>query len=167
MIEIALIAALLQCPKYPLAWLMRDRNRDLRSVVRKIDRGAPFACALKLKASWHAVAHGVYEFVPESQRAELTKQFAVRWRRLARQFVADYFEPEYHSLKHGMRAAVGGFSVAVGKEEIPGQPAPREKMQAIGGSEYGSRVEDWRGTPKVRPIRWLPVSSGSASRAGP
>ena len=30
-----------------------------------------------------------------------------------------------------------------------------------------SRVEDWRGIPKVKPICVLPVSSGSASIAEP
>jgi hypothetical protein len=40
-------------------------------------------------------------------------------RRLAQQFLSEYFEPEYNSLKHGMRAHVGGFSVAVGVDKNP------------------------------------------------
>jgi len=134
----ALIGALAQCPRYPLAWLSRYTNRDLRAVVRKINQGMPFPCALKARPSWRAIADGVHEFVPEPKRAELTTEFGDLWRRLAREFLEDYFEPEYNSLKHGMRAAVGGFSVAVGREDTPGQPAPAERMQRIGGSEHGS-----------------------------
>ena len=134
----ALIAAFVQSPKFPLAWLMRYTNRDLREVVRKIDQRVAFPCALRAHPSWDAVAHGVFQYLPEEARIELTERFTVLWGRFSREFLADYFEPEYNSLKHGMRAAVGGFAVAVGREDIPGVPAPRERMRTIGGSEYGS-----------------------------
>jgi hypothetical protein len=71
----ALVAAIVQCPKYPLAWLARYTNNDLRSVVGKIDRGTAFPSALKAKPSWHSIAAAVYEFVPEPPRSNLTQRF--------------------------------------------------------------------------------------------
>ena len=45
---------------------------------------------------------------------------------------------EYNSAKHGLRTSLGGFSLRVGLEETPGIPAPRDKMQSLGGSVFGT-----------------------------
>ena len=134
----ALLAALLQCPTFPLGWLLRYKNSDLRSVVRKINANEPFPSFLRAGVSWHAVAAIVHEGMGEPKQQELADDYGTLWKGLAREFAEDHFEPEYNSLKHGMRASVGGFSVSIGLQSEPGVRAPQEKMQAIGGAEYGS-----------------------------
>lgn len=44
----------------------------------------------------------------------------------------------------------GGFTLAIGIEEVPGVPAPAEAMQAMGGSRFGSTffVSERAGTKK-------------------
>ena len=41
-------------------------------------------------------------------------------------------------MKHGLRVRPGGFSLAFGPEDVPGVPAPPEKMSYLGGSDFGS-----------------------------
>jgi hypothetical protein len=52
--------------------------------------------------------------------------------------VNDAFVSEYNSIKHGLRTGFGGFSMAIGPEAVPGEPAPPEAMHSLGGSEHGS-----------------------------
>lgn len=132
----ALICGFIQCPRYPLAWLMRYTNSDLRSVVSKLHRGDQFPNALVGSPSWERVSAVVHAIAPADIRDALTQRYAELWRRLAHDFLDERFEPEYNSLKHGMRPAVGGFSVAAGVEPAPGT-APAE-MQTVGGSDFGS-----------------------------
>ena len=117
---------------------MKYKNRDLRSVVSKINKGVGFPCTLNGRPSWDTISRAVHHFVPEQKHTDISERFGTLWRRLARQFIDDYFEPEYNSLKHGMRATVGGFSVAVGRETTYGTPPSPENMHTIGGSEHGS-----------------------------
>jgi len=134
----AFIAALVQSPRFPIGWLARYTNADLRSVVRKIHEERAFPCALKEHPSWTAVANLVFGLIAEPTRTELVEHFPRFWYRLANRFLEERFEPEYNNLKHGLRAHVSGFGISVGIQDSPDVPAPRERMQSIGGSEYGS-----------------------------
>jgi hypothetical protein len=52
------------------------------------------------------------------------------------------------------------------EQHLSGSLSPRSPSLRFPSPLIG-RVEDWRGAPKVRPIRGLPVSCGSASIAKP
>jgi hypothetical protein len=45
---------------------------------------------------------------------------------------------EYNSIKHGFRAAPGGFHLSIGQEESYGVAPPAEKMAYAGGSTFGT-----------------------------
>ena len=144
----ALTAALVQAPKYPLGWMM-SYQKELKSIVQKIQNGRKeLLSPLQRKPSWDSVADAVFEFCPGHVRADASRNFARVWRRFAGEFLEASFEPEYNSLKHGMRAHVGDFSVAMGEESIFGQGASPENMKTIGGTEYGSTF--WMRPRKVQ-----------------
>lgn len=146
----ALVGGLLQCPQYPLAWLMRYTNADLRSVVGAIHRSQAFPNALAERPSWRTVAEAVLAIAPDAIRDELVVRYSALWQRFAADFLDARFEPEYNSLKHGMRPSVGGFSVAAGLEQSPGE-APAE-MTPVGGSNYGSTF--WLGARRLDGSRY-------------
>lgn len=163
----ALIAAWLQCPTYPVGWLAKYTNHDLRSVVRKINARTQLPCFVHPEISWQAVSAAIHEYCDESKRDEAIEDYATLWERLARDFAEEHFEPEYNNLKHGMRASVGGFSVSISAPHPPGQAAPKESMNPIGRAEYGStfwmpprRLDDCKFTyelSKNRSSGWSPT----------
>src|SRR2546423_1277146 len=122
----ALIGATVQVPLYPLGWMTAYRNSELRNVIEKIHQGRGVLSPLKRTATWESVAEAIFEYMPEPTKTEIIKAFARLWHRLAEEFIDEAFEPEYNSLKHGMRALVSGFSVAIGQETTYGQAVPRE-----------------------------------------
>lgn len=145
---LSFLGAVTQCPTFPLAWLMQYHNSELRSVVQKIhDRRGELPSPLKARPSWPAIANAVFEYVPEPKRAELTERFSRFWYRLAAEFLEEPFEREYNSLKHGMRAQIGGVTVALSPPHPPGERAQDEVMQTIGASDYGSTF--WNATRKL------------------
>lgn len=148
-----LIGAITQCPSFPLAWLMQYTNLELRTVVQKIHhRRGGLPSPLKARPSWSAIADAVFERLPEPTRTEMTQEFARLWHRLAAGFLDDTFEPEYNSLKHGMRAHVGGFAVAIGPARGTGtRTADDGPMKTIGACEYGSTY--WERTRKIPGFR--------------
>lgn len=142
----ALLGAFIQAPNYSIGWLSTYRNRELRAVVEKIHCRQALPCALNAwPPSWSAISGAIHEHIPAEDRTEVSKQFAALWRRLAGEFLAEDFEPEYNHLKHGMRAHVGGFSLAVGLTPQSGEPPP--EMTPIGSTEYGSTISIQRKLP--------------------
>jgi hypothetical protein len=158
----ALLAAFVQVPSYPLAWVLMYRNDQLRSVVSKIDSGVSVPSPLKAEPSWDSIAAAVFQFVEEPTRSAITVGFAQFWTHLAGDFLDPSFEPEYNNLKHGMRSRVGGFSVAMGRQTTPGERAPAENMSFVGGAEYGSTF--WMPPQRVRPHRFTFELTKSVAR---
>jgi hypothetical protein len=135
----ALLVAFGQVPGFILGWLMAYKNPELRSAVTKIHKGTELRSALEARPTWKSLSVAVHEFVDEAHRERVSGAFAELWRRTAEEFASESFEPEYNSLKHGMRSQVGGFSVAIGEEKAHGEPpSTPESMASIGRSEYGS-----------------------------
>jgi len=136
----ALLCALAQSPQFPLGWMLRYRNEELRSVVEAIDGERVFPHLLTIDAvSWKSLSLMVHSHIPEAAaRLGLVEKFATFWGRMAHQLLSDSHQDEYNALKHGLRVMPGGFSIAFGVEKVPGQRAPPEDMRSLGGSAFGS-----------------------------
>lgn len=136
----ALLCALAQAPQFPLGWMLRYRNEELRAVVEAIDGERLFPHLLTTNAvSWNSLSVMVHRQIPEaSTRPGLVDKFATLWGRVARQLLSDSHQDEYNALKHGLRVMPGGFSIALGVEEVPGQLAAPDDMRSLGGSAFGS-----------------------------
>ncbi len=136
----ALSAATIQASSCPMGWMLRYNNEDLREIIAKISQGTVEHCRFPASSDWNGLAAAVVELssVPVVEQPEVVSCFAKMWSRLADDFLDGAQENEYNSLKHGMRARPGGFSLRIGAEIIPGEPAPAEAMKLLGASEYGS-----------------------------
>ncbi len=138
---LALLCSLVQSPECVIGWMLSYKNSELRNVVRKIsDREDVYSMLKDKPVTWELLARHVHSPLnfDEEKRKWIQKGFKHLWSQFAHDFLDESSSNEYNSAKHGMRARAGGFYLAVGPEENPGVPAPPEKMQSLGGSEFGT-----------------------------
>lgn len=138
----ALAAAAVQAPQCVVGWMLSYRNEDLLDVVRGMVAGQPAVRRDPSVAdpSIDALATSVMNTTQyeQAKRDRLAHDFARVWRRWSAELLDERAASEYNSFKHGMRASLGGFSLAIGSEQEPGAPAPPETMHSLGGSLFGS-----------------------------
>jgi hypothetical protein len=136
----ALLAATAQIPTFPMGWMLRYQNQDLREVVTAIESERPFHSLLvERPVTWRTISALVHSYIPgPAERLGLIDRAATFWSRMAQQFLSDHHQNEYNALKHGLRVMPGGFSIAFGVEKTPGQPAAPEDMTSLGGSQFGA-----------------------------
>jgi hypothetical protein len=138
----ALLCATVQAPVCPHAWMIKYRNRDLYSVVEKIHDRRPILSLVKEdRLSWQIVSDIVHVslVLDDKEKERVIKQrFGQMWSRFASRFLDKGLNAEYNSIKHGLRVRPGGFQLAIGLEEEPGSPAPKERRHLLGKSDYGS-----------------------------
>lgn len=140
----ALVFAVLQSPGHIAAWMQIYTPSQLRRLVAVVDDrnlGLPYT---KLKGgdeklTWERISKALNSpNESEERRQEIREEFAWLWKRFARDFLNDRFDNEYNSIKHGLRAGPGGFSMSIGPQAEKGKAAPPESMISMGGSKYGS-----------------------------
>jgi len=138
----ALISAAVQAPRCVPGWIVSYSNRDLYSVIRKINKQAPFKTKLvDDRISWKKLVDLIFSWVvfDDEDKAQWVRDgFVSLWSRFANDFLDEGFTGEYNSIKHGLRIKSGGFYLAFGIQEEPGIPAPKDKMRLMGKSDYGS-----------------------------
>lgn len=137
----ALICATVQAPDCVVGWLLKYQNRELTSVTKKIHKYQPVLSRLQLKpVCWETVAIEINSFDSNDsgKDEQMRKAFGELWRRFAHDFLNEKTASEYNSIKHGLRVSMGGFTLAIGHETVPGVPAPPEAMRSMGGSPFGT-----------------------------
>jgi hypothetical protein len=165
----ALLCAIVQAPDCIVGWLLKYQNRDLVAVVRKICERESFYTKWQVsRVTWEVLADIVFSNVntgDDEKHARIRKNFARLWGRFASYFLDKKHEFEYNSIKHGLRAKMGGFYFAMGEEDVPGEPAPPERMRLIANSEFGSsffipqRLHDGRNfSISHQALNWHPQS---------
>jgi hypothetical protein len=158
----AILFATIQAPDCVIGWLQKYDAKDLRQLIEKVQQGKPIRSKLRSQPhSWHAVAHMVLPPIAfqdtREQEDKIKEQFAASWVRFAQDFLEEKSTQEYNSIKHGFRISNGGFSLSIGKADTWGIPAPPERMQVLGGSEYGSsfftaeRIVDPKNAENITP----------------
>jgi hypothetical protein len=138
-----LIAALLQAPHSPQAFVGQCKTDQLRRIIRKIttcDTIELIAPRLKV-LSWPTVARLVHARASsdEGQVAKLAEGFGAFWQRLAEECTDSSHVAEYNGLKHGFRVGYGGIRLDLGPAltDIDSIPADAE-WTSLGGSDTGS-----------------------------
>jgi hypothetical protein len=137
----ALLAATIQAPKCPLGWMLTYRDKELKNVINNITLEHDIYTRLKDKEiTWKGLAHLVHKnaVIDNERKTTLCDNIGMAWKRFADDFLKDSNYFEYNSAKHGLRIMPGGFYLSIGKAEQWGIPAPPEKMECLGGSNYGS-----------------------------
>jgi len=138
----SLLCGSVQAPRCIHAWMLKYRPSEVREILRNIEKHESFPWLLRAKQpSWYVISDYVLmSLVLEDKEKEehIKRGFARFWSRLAADFVKQPFTDEYNSIKHGLRVRSGGFSLAIGLQDEPGIPAPKERMRSLGSSEFGS-----------------------------
>jgi hypothetical protein len=135
----ALLCAAVQAPDCPVGYVTLYRDTDLVSVVRRISARRRVLAKIDIADGWDTVSRQINMFSSELQgRANVTHSFARLWARLAIEYVDAGCRAEYNTMKHGFRAALGGFSTGVAKEHQYGVAPPSNEMRMLSGSEFGT-----------------------------
>ena len=137
----AFICATVQDPYCIVGWLLKYKNSDLTSVVQKLNKGQKVRHRLNLEhITWDAIAARINNVNTGDEEADnrLRQSFGQLWKNFAKDFLDDDAKNEYNSIKHGLRVSMGGFSLAMGLESVPGVPSETETMRLIEGSTYGT-----------------------------
>ena len=148
----SLLCAFVQAADCPYAWIAQCRTEDLRKVVSRISAGDDSLITRWEKPflGWNDVAAAVLlAFQPgtEKHKRNVTG-FGKAWHALAGELQDEVVNHEYNALKHGFRTRSGGFTLAFGRQETKGVPAPESAMKVLGGSQFGAmfyKVEKLKG----------------------
>ena len=139
---IALIFATVQAPDCVIGWLHKYELNHLRSLSQKARGWQPVLNKLGISPfNWETITNTILApLVLEDKEKErrVKDHFATAWARFSHDFIDEKGSLEYNSIKHGFRVRVGGFSLAIGREDTPGVPAPPERMRLLGSSEFGT-----------------------------
>lgn len=140
----ALVGAALQAPDCVIGWFLHYRPAQLRRLVGRIASQADNSILSRLRlkpVSWSSLAKVVHrnaQFGDQARDKRTVELFATLWDRLAHEFLNTDATHEYNSIKHGLRAKPGGFSISVGLEPRYGVSPPPEEIHSLGGSTFGS-----------------------------
>jgi len=137
----ALLCSMVQAPQCAIGWMLVYRNDELQKVVQKITSGYTVFSRIKEgPVTWALLAKYVHSCLshPSEKTAWIQEGFGRLWGRFAGEFTNPKTVQEYNSAKHGLRTSLGGFSLAFGLEESPGVPVHRDKLQSLGGSDFGT-----------------------------
>ena len=138
----SLLCACIQAPDCIIGWLQKYTLKQLRDLVKNIvNYQTPIFCKFNLQSvTLEELSNLINDFnlQDEDKEQQLKESFTTLWYRFAKDFLDDKLIAEYNNIKHGFRVRPGGSSFWVGPEDIPGVPAPPEKMSYLGGSDFGS-----------------------------
>lgn len=160
----ALLCATAQANDCIIGWFLKYTNRDLFNVVRKISSWEPIYTKLPTKnVTWEYLSNLIFSGLKsgdEEKDFHIIQSFARLWERLADEFLDEKLGHEYNSIKHGLRARMGGFFFAIGP---PGASVPPDQMQVVANSTFGSsffipiRLQDSRNFSVIHQgINWHP-----------
>ena len=104
---------------------------ELEDLVKKIrERRKIYSKFHADRFTWEVIAEIIFMYFrtgDDRKDEAIRKNFAGLWRRLSSDFVNEKHVYEYNSIKHGLRAKMGGFYFAMGAEDVPGVPAPHPR----------------------------------------
>jgi hypothetical protein len=142
---VMLLGAYMQAPQAVMGYFLKCKTEDTVEIGQLLltDEqpkyshlaGAPFTL-LNLLNGIHDCARW-----PGSDTAQVVDRFARALRNMLGAFTRQEHRWEYNSVKHGLRASHGRFSLAVGLQETAGVPAPAAAMHTIGSSRNASFFE--------------------------
>lgn len=135
-----LLAAVVQAPGCPQAYLGQCQNGQLRNVLDAIDASKPvrkFNHRLQ-DLSWHGIAFEILRFsgfspTQISKTVELLQRF---WADLSAKNQDEIAIAEYNSLKHGFRVGHGGYQIQFTVNQ-PGAPADTAEI-TLGNHAFGT-----------------------------
>jgi hypothetical protein len=131
----ALLGAMVQAPECVFGWLLAYRNVELESFIRKLSQRQAVRNRLNIEPTWESLSAAVHQFCnyDADKKDWIAKGYARAWARFAGEFLNERASAEYNSIKHGLRARLGGFQLSFGIEKVYRQAVPPEEMKPLGG----------------------------------
>ncbi len=130
----SLLCASVQAPHCVLGWILFCQNKQLYSLLEKINESKPIDCMLQAPISWENISSAIFASLslPDKQKEKSIKAgFTNLWSKWSSDFVKGNFSQEYNSIKHGFRIKPGQNYSAL-------RSSPSSKGTLIGKSEFGS-----------------------------
>lgn len=128
-----LIFAFLQAPHCPNLWLGRYKSDELYKLVKRTLRGDRFPSQIPISKPGFA---GVVEAIWPSFDEEKNRLTTLALIRHAKRFDSDLSREEYNSLKHGLRANMGSFTMSFAPGSRDKKPDPADYIK-LSDSERG------------------------------
>jgi hypothetical protein len=146
--------AALQAPDCVVGWLHKYATHELITLVRKFENRQRIWSKLIFEPfTWEGFSNATLAIRLEDKdrEAQIKQHFGKAWQHFAEDFLHESNYLEYNSVKHGFRLKTGGFNLAVAPVESPDVEVPAERMQSLGGSDFGSScfIPEWIGDSKV------------------
>lgn len=139
----SLLGAALQAPNCVFGWLFKYKPTDLELVINGIMGLEKLKTRYIGPLSWESMSRTVHQSLVIADKTiehEIKTCFAKLWEYLAKNYLDCELRSEFNSTKHGLRLQPGGIHITIGRQERPDVPAPPERMQSMGGSDFGSTV---------------------------
>lgn len=135
----AFLFAFLQSPYCPQGWILNCQNIDLYKLTKKIIKGENIPSVWGLSPqSWVNISnqvHKVLVFEDKANEALIKSNFGELWGKFAIEFVKEFFNKEYNSIKHGLRLKSGGYYLAFTYRP---KEAETSMTHVLAQSEFGS-----------------------------
>lgn len=139
---LSLLAATVQAPDCAFAWLSCYREPHLRLVIDALSNERPVHSRLTTESlSWESLSNCIFQMLSstgQEKAARIKAAFALFWRQSAEVYLEEHNQVEFNSIKHGLRARSGGFSLALAPEASPGVPGPASQLHTVIAGEFGS-----------------------------
>jgi hypothetical protein len=129
-----LLCASIQAPHCVPGWMLFCQNKQLYSLLGKINDSKSIDCMLQDPISWDNISSAVFAslVLPDKKKEKNIKAgFAELWSRWSSDFVKTDFTREYNSIKHGFRVKPGQNYVALRSPQS-------SKGTLLGKGEFGS-----------------------------
>lgn len=139
---LSLLGAAVQAPECVVGWLSLYRERHLKMVIDSLFHHQPLLSRLSLDPpGWESLSNVVHRFIvleDKEKESKIKQGFASFWKRLAANYSRKETHHEYNSIKHGLRARSGGYTLRMRREKELGVPDPDAPIRTVASSKYGS-----------------------------
>ena len=130
----SLLCASIQAPHCVPGWMLFCKNKQLYSLLGKINDSKQIDCMPQVPVSWKNISSAIFAslVLPDKKKEENIKTgFAKLWSKWSSDFVKGDFSREYNSIKHGFR-------VKPGENHLTIRSTISTQGTLLGKSEFGS-----------------------------
>jgi hypothetical protein len=130
----SLLCAAIQAPHCVPGWMLFCKNKQLHSLLGKINESKSIDCMLQNPISWENISSSIFAslVLPDKKKEKNIKTgFAKLWSRWSSDFVKGDFVREYNSIKHGFRVEPGENHLAI-------RTTNSTHATLLGKNEFGS-----------------------------
>ncbi len=132
-----ILGSLVQAPHSVHAYFLKCRNEDLSEIADLLlfEKTFNYSRLADTKVTISKIMRAISTQSGWNDGNLTADRFEKSFRDMLRRYLTPEHRQEFNSLKHGMRAYHGEFTLTVGVEDEPGKMAPPENMQCVGHSK--------------------------------